>query len=582
MKVVFTAVPEGSRFAVGKSADLPGAELDTLAGAGHTYITASEHAHKQQLEAAKAAARKQVEALVVKAIGKAVEREAIVPQGEGENSAETIKAACMKQIDAGADAEFVVGYIDGLQSKDDAVLASRTVMFNNANGGGFRGQTIEVPYGSISIKDATEGYVKASENQNLLCQQNRWDEALRCSREAGLILQRNHMKHDDMLLTEAVKGATRFDPMTIKAATFSDPNTQVGALAGDLILMRNLGFLVAKLNWLKQLSTDLSGEPAKFGQQVMTRYIVVPNVLTWVPGVGFTSDAATIAAANAGTTQSGATTQATGTVTKSVPSTKDKGVTMDMFKAVEVEFPVSLISGTARNLFAEQYSAQLYGLAEAINKHVLAGLFSATWGTDGTTGLTYRYVEDLATWNLKSMIKIKNKFTLARIPDVGRTLLLHPFYHDQLLADTNLVTAKAILALIKKDMSSFEDGELPVIYGVKPLESQFSSATSAGVLTDWVDDANPGTTNIVGFGGNMSAYLFVSRPPQDWTTTLTQLGIPATASIRLVTEPTSGLTVMVFSYVDNGRMSVSQRVCLMWGRAQGDPRSGFLVHRAAP
>jgi hypothetical protein len=49
----------------------------------------------------------------------------------------------------------------------------------------------------------------------------------------------------------------------------------------------------------------------------------------------------------------------------------------------------------------------------------------------------------------------------------------------------------------------------------------------------------------------------------------------------LVTEPDSGLTVMVFSYADNGKMSISQRVCVMWGRAQGDPRVGIVLKNAA-
>jgi hypothetical protein len=118
------------------------------------------------------------------------------------------------------------------------------------------------------------------------------------------------------------------------------------------------------------------------------------------------------------------------------------------------------------------------------------------------------------------------------------------------------------------------------LFGVKPLESQLASATSAGVLTTWTDDTTLGTTAMVGFAGNMSSALFVSRPPQDWTTTLTQLGIPQTASVRLVTEPDSGLTVMVFSYADNGKMSISQRVCVMWGAAQGDPRVGIVIKPA--
>lgn len=568
MKIVMQKVPQGSKFSVGASLDLSGAEMDVLAESGHEYITATEHAANEREQALKASTRNSLKGLVVQAVNEAVAREALVPKGDGKDSAETVTATAMKQIENGADADFVVEFIKGLPGKD-AVQASQRLTGYIGDDGAPAVRIIRE-----SIKDASKGYVQAMESQDSLCRSNRWDEAKKQSKEAAIILAQNHVKASDALLTDMVAGATRFEPNTIRAATFSDPNSQVGALAGDLILMRNLGFLKYKLSWLGKLTTDLSGEPAKFGQAILTRYITPPGVLTWVPGTGFTSDATTISNASAGTTQSGATTTA-GTLTKSVPSTTDKSVTLNMFKATEIEFPVSLLGGTIRNLFAEQYSAQLYSLAESINQYVLGVLFAATW-----SGVKTEYVKSLANWNLSGMIGIKNAMTIAKIPDVGRFALLHSYYHDKLLEDSNLLSAKAILALINKDQSSFEGGEVPTLFGVKPLESQLASATSAGALTTWTDDATLGTTAMVGFAGNMSSALFVSRPPQDWTTTLTQLGIPQTASVRLVTEPDSGLTVMVFSYADNGKMSISQRVCVMWGAAQGDPRVGIVIKPA--
>lgn len=568
MKIVMQKCPPESKFKVGASLDLSGAELDVLAEAGHEYITATEHAANEREAALKASTRNSLKGLVVQAVNEAVAREALVPKGDGKNSAETVTATAMKQIENGADADFVVEFIKGLPGKA-AVQASERLTGYIGDDGAPAVRIIRE-----SIKDASKGYVQAMESQDNLCRSNRWDEARKQSKEAAIILAQNHVKASDALLTDMVQGATRFEPNTIRAATFSDPNSQVGALAGDLILMRNLGYLKYKLNWLGKLTTDLSGEPAKFGQAILTRYITPPGVLTWVPGTGFTSDATTISNASAGTTQSGATTTA-GTVTKSVPSTTDKSVTLNMFKATEIEFPVSLLGGTIRNLFAEQYSAQLYSLAENINQYVLGVLFAATW-----SGVKTEYVKSLANWNLSGMIGVKNAMTIAKIPDVGRFALLHSYYHDKLLEDSNLLSAKAILALINKDQSSFEGGEVPTLFGVKPLESQLASATSAGALTTWTDDTTLGTTAMVGFAGNMSSALFVSRPPQDWTTTLTQLGIPQTASVRLVTEPDSGLTVMVFSYADNGKMSISQRVCVMWGAAQGDPRVGIVIKPA--
>jgi hypothetical protein len=130
-------------------------------------------------------------------------------------------------------------------------------------------------------------------------------------------------------------------------------------------------------------------------------------------------------------------------------------------------------------------------------------------------------------------------------------------------------------------MSAFESASLPVLFGLRPFESQYAAADTNGDLVNWVDAGTLGSTVYVGFAGNVSAFLFVSRPPQDWTSVQTQLGIPPTASIRLVTEPDTGLTVMVFAYVDNAKMSISQRVCLMYGFAQGDPRAGLPIRAVA-
>ena len=572
MKIVIQKVPPDSKFKVGASLDLDHDEMKVIEASGHEFITAGEHAAKEASAVINASRQAAFKALVVSAVNRAVDREALVPKGDAANSAEKMTVTATKQIEQGADAEFVIAMIDGLPGKA-SVTASRQTGYVNDNQTGT--VTEYIHGGQVDLREASKGYVKAMEGQDTLCKNNRWEEAVKQSKEAAVILSKHHVKAGDALLTDMVRGATRFDPDTIKAATFSDPNSQVGALAGDLILMRNLGYLRYKLPWLGKLTTDLSGEPAKFGQSILTRYITPPGVLTWVPGLGFTSDASAISAAGVGTTQSGGTNQTSGTITKSVPTTTDKSIVLNMFKATEIEFPVSLLSGTIRNLFAEQYGAQTYSLAEAINKDVLAGIFSATW-----SGVISQYVKALGSWNLSGMIGIKNAMSIAKIPDVGRFALLHSYYHDKLLEDSNLLSAKAILALINKDQSSFESGEVPTLFGVKPLESQLSSATAAGALTTWTDDTNLGTTSIVGFAGNASSHMFVSRPPQDWTTTLSQLGIPTTASIRLVTEPDSGLTVMVFSYADNGKMSISQRVCVMWGQAQGDPRVGLLIKAA--
>jgi hypothetical protein len=547
---------------VGDELDLPAEQAEVVFAEGYGVTPA----HYEQLQTVKAKEKAGIEQAVIRA----KERGAVPAKDD------KVLATALERFNAGkAEAEVLVEFIDGMAGKSVGDMGNRTIAaaLPSADSG--------VRVTKCDIRDATDGVLKCTEPQTNLIRAGNFKEAGKLASEAATIMKVNHMDiikgGGDVLLRD-----------TIKAATTTDPNSQVGSLAGDLVIMRNLGYLKYKLPWIGKLTTDFSAEPARFGESVLTRYITPPDVLTWVPGVGFTSDTTTIGTSD--TTVGIESTNVTQTVpgsgnnylapVKSVPSTTDRTVNLSQFKATEIEFPVSMLASTMRNLFGEQLSAQTYSLALEIDKFVL-GMFFAPTGAKYSTGsawTTTGYTCALDAWDLKQLVKVKNRATIAQMPDVGRFALLHSFYHDALITDANLLSAKAILALINKDQTSFESGELPTLFGLKPLESQLASATAAGALTTWTDDTTLGTTKQVGFVGNQSSGIFVSRPPQDFTTAATQLGVPLTASIRLVTEPDSGLTVMVFSYLDNGKMSISQRVCLMYGAAQGHPGQGFPLY----
>lgn len=537
-------------------------------------VTASEHAATKAREAdqkaVRAASKARYEAAVKASVAEAKKRGAIPAADEAVQATALGRIA---KLDTAAPEhqeevfEIVRASIDGLKSTEQ-LRAEAGFRTPTAAGDGFR--VSEIQFQGVSIAEAAKEYVRCTAPMNDLVKAGDVKEAVKLSRERSVVLRDHLMKPlragDDYLIRDAVK-----------AADYTDPNSQVGTLATGLILMRNLGYLVNKLPWLKHFTTDLRNEPAKFGQPIFTRYITPPDVLTFVPGVGFTSDATTISNASAGTVQSGIATQTSGTVTKSVPSSTDVTVTMNQFKGTEIEFPITTLGSTVRNLFAEQRGAQIYALAEHINQHVLAKIFGATW-----TG-TVRKLSLGAQFGLPSMVKLKNRLTLGKVPDIGRFALLHSTYHDNLLVDGNLLTAKAILALTNKDASSFEQGEVPELFGVKPLESQLA-AYKDGVYTaptinqDNGDvDFTAGAINQVGFAGNMSSMVFAARTPQDFTKAAADLGIPATNAVEIITEPDSGLTLMVFKYVDNGKLAISHRVCLMYGAAQGDPRIGIVL-----
>jgi hypothetical protein len=575
MKIKAVILQARGNYKPGDEIEVEPAEFGVLYRDG-IAVTASEAAtRKATADQAKAvrATNKERYQREVKASVAAAKKRGAIPAAD-----EQVEATALARIDKldTADAshqetvfDVVKASIDGLKSDEQlGHEASYRTPTANRGADGFR--VNEIQFQGVSLAEATKEYVRCTAPMDQLIKTGKSKEAIELSRERAVVVRDHLMKPlragDDFLLRDAVK-----------AADYTDPNSQVGTLATGLILMRNLGYLVNKLPWLKHFTTDLRNEPAKFGQPLLTRYITPPDVLTFIPGIGFTSDAATIAAAGAGTVQTGIATQTSGTLTKSAPSSTDVAVTIDQFKGTEIEFPITTLGSTVRNLFAEQRGAQIYSLAENINVSVLAKIFAATWsGTVTKLSLG-------ATFGLPSMVKLKNRMTLSKIPDIGRYALLHSTYHDNLLVDGNLLTAKAILALTNKDASAFEQGEVPELFGVKPLESQLATykdgtytAPTITAANGDVDFATPGV-NQVGFAGNMSSMVFAARVPQDFTQAAKDLGIPSTNAIEIITEPDSGLTLMVFKYVDNGKMSISHRVCLMWGSAQGDPRIGIVL-----
>lgn len=591
--IVITKVPQGSPMKVEQRATVTASQLEKLVEAGHEYVFADAWDAQQKVKASESAEMKAAEARVKKAIDRAIQRGAIEPKAD--TATITAQACKMEKTEMGIGETF----IDNLP-----VLGSfkQGLSTRQGSSGDPTASDTHAWRGQVTASEAAEGYLKANQPNNKLLLEGKWIEANAEARAAGIRMKELiKAGGDDLCLAQVIKGASA-DPKAIGLAMsrsgwsdasgvvkadYTDPNTQVGILNTGLILMRNLGFLKNKLNFMQHISTDLRNEPIRFGQTIDTRYIVVPNVLTFVPGVGFTSDATTINNASAGTNQSGVATQTSGTRTPSVPSTPDVQVTLNQFKGVQIDFPITTLAGTVRNLFAEQRGAQTYALAEVIHQKFLSTIFAGTW--TGTVNIM-----SLGQFSLPGMIRLKNRMTLSKIPDIGRFSLFHSVFYDGLLNDTNLLTAKAILALINKDASAFEQGEVPPLFGVQPLESQLSSYSStyaAGVpsgtaaLTPTIAsdgssvsfNAPAGATAQVGFAGNMSSMLFVARIPNDFNKAAADLGIPATNAVEIISDPDSNLSVMIFKFVDNLTMRVSVVMCLMYGFAQGDPRIGIVL-----
>ena len=560
MKVTF--VKARGQFKAGDAADIEAKDFDALNSAGFV-VTASEYASiVKNREEGKSAIVQAVDALVTSGSIAVKDKDGIV-------------TATQAAFEAGTPATILVRL---LQAEHKPLVQANATHTGRLTSGAEIGGGMVI-MGKSLADSLNDGYVKAREPMDKLIKAGNWKEATRIAKETGARL--SNTVRPILARGENFSFSDVFPDGVVKAADTDNVDTNVGTLnTGMVMIVRTFGFLKNKLTFLDKITTDLRNEAILFGQTALTRYVTPPTVLTFVPGVGLTSDAATIATWQATVSQTvpGGTVQTSGTQTRSTPSTTDVSVQMNNYKGVSIAFDNVQLASTLRNLPGEQYDAQLYSLTEAINQDLLVTLFKATW--TGISAAAFSLAGGASptaqNFGLANIIAIKNKFSLNKMPDVGRFALMHSSYHDAILTDSNLLTAKAILSLIKKDAGSFEDGELPVLFGVRVLESQLS-AFKAGALVTITDPTQiPATATTVGFAGNSASAIFVARLPQDYNKILGD--IPQTASLEVVTEPDSGLSMLVKKRVDHNLERTFVDCGLMWKFAQGDPRQGFLLN----
>lgn len=579
MKVIITKVPQNSKLKRGDTVNASGAQIDALVEGGHEYMTEAEHeaikAREENAEQSRVQAEDRAKAAVTEAVVQARGKGVFAPKEDTEAiEADALK---METTKAGLGVRYILN--QPVKATNQDTLRNRVT---GSSDKGPSGITV-----GASLQQEMDGYIRASEPMTKLIQGGNFKEAIAISRERASILAAGIKpllnRGDDVRFRDLVAASNGMSHSEMVKAVQSDPDSHLGTVSTGLLLTEDLGYLVNMLGFLKSVSTDFSDKPARFGEPIYTRYKGVPDVLTYVPGVGFTSDATAISTAGAGTVQSAlatatasamATTPTNYVVTKSVPATTDVTVTLNQLKSVDIEFGLDKLASTVRNYFAEQKPMEIYALAEKIATHFMSTVYAASW-----SGAVTQFIEPLVSWNLKSLTRLKAAMSVSKIPPVGRFALLHTFYHDALLEDPAILTSKAILTLTNPSMSVFEQTRIPSYAGIQPIETQLASAAGSTV-TAWTDPTTLGSITKVGFAGNASSMVFVSRVPQDFTSLAADLKIPATAAVEIVTEPESGISMMFWRYMDLGKMSIVVRACLMWGDAQGDPRTGFPIKPA--
>lgn len=298
----------------------------------------------------------------------------------------------------------------------------------------------------------------------------------------------------------------------------------LGTLAGELTTQRSLSLLKLTFPWLNKISTSFSAEAVKFEQEVNTRLRTVPSLANFVAGTGYARQNAT---------------------------TADVPVVVNTHKGVEIAFTANELAATDRDLFGEQVEGAHYAIGKGLADSLLALITVANFANE-----TVEATADVDAGTCDSL-----DAALAGRGVIGpRIGLFSSAVYRKLGKDSSIVTLAA-----QRREEIITQGVLPPIKGIQPYEL-FNLPTPEG-------------ENLTGFAGTADALALATRLPNDYSKVFGD--VASNGVVQIVTNPDTGISVMLVRYVDHKAAEAAWRVALMWGAAKGNASSGQRLISAA-
>lgn len=337
------------------------------------------------------------------------------------------------------------------------------------------------------------------------------------------------------------EGARRIRPdfigAPLEAATDADV---LGTLSGTLVAQRALQLFKYKLPLVDRILIDFSEQQAVKGQVVATRKITVPSVQTYDPTLGVSG-------------------RPNGWATASAATTVDATVALDELVGVPIPLSMSTLSSTHRNLFAETAPAATYALAKYFIDKIYAKATAANFNAYAAVGAKVptayaTYAAALVDFARSKVAEIGAAFDWNEVPEEDRTLILNPSYYAKGTTDPSLV-------------NFFAGQQSPgiVTQGVLPPLNDFGLLKAGNF---------PQTNNRVGIAIQRNAFIGVSRLPSDYTQVLPGAN---NGAVSQITDPETGMTVMLIQYVNHQQGYAEWLICALLGADVGDKRAGLVL-----
>lgn len=310
------------------------------------------------------------------------------------------------------------------------------------------------------------------------------------------------------------------------------PNT-LGTLATSTIVQEALALVFTKRPLLRNISmgfTDRNGSPiAAYGQSVITRTLGLPTVQNFGGTVSGRADV-------------------------------DVPVTLNNFKEVCYEFGPTEYSGTDRDLVRESAEPLATAMANAMVDAIAAlwtiGNFPTRTGAAAVaTGATVSKTTKGAGWDYTHLVDVRGTLNKAGVPDYRRFYVGNTDVYSSMLTDLRIVGALNN----PQNGAAIANGMLPTVAGLDLAEYP----------------QLPTTGNLVAFAGSPDSTVYAARVPKDPREVLPGAGFPG--NIGVITEPKTGMSVMVLEYITPSTLVATTKLVWMYGVAVGNANNGQLV-----
>lgn len=291
----------------------------------------------------------------------------------------------------------------------------------------------------------------------------------------------------------------------------------LGTLTGEIVAQRTLELLILNLPILSRIGTDFSAEGVKLNQEVNTRIVGIPGTSDYNTTTGYATE---------------------NTVTTDVP------VTIDAHKSCQVSFNANELASTSRRLFDELAPAMMYAIGKVVCDALYAQITAAKFTETAI-------VSALINMARSKVISIGGALSDRGVPEMGRTLLLAGSYFDSLYSDAAIVS-----------LSTYQQANVITQGQMIPLHG-FDVIRAANL---------PTTNNLAGFGFSKSALVLAARLPNDYSSALP--GATGGGTVQTITEPSTGLSLMLTQFIDHQLGAAYARVALMYGTNVGQQKAG--------